>query len=192
MPFHIALLFGSYRRERVGSRVAAFVARRFRERGHEVTMIDAREVGLPMLDRIYPDYPEGEAPAELERLATIYRRADAFVVVSGEYNHGIQPGLKNLLDHFYAEYRWRPSAIVSYSAGTFAGARAAIQLREVLGELGMPAIPRVYPVARAGDVLAEDGGEKDAAAGRRFDRFAAELEWYAEAMKAQRAKGTPF
>ena len=45
------------------------------------------------------------------------RSADAFVVVSGEYNHSISPALSNLLDHFLEEYFWRPSAIVCYSAG---------------------------------------------------------------------------
>ena len=43
--------------------------------------------------------------------------ADGFVFVTGEYNWGVQPGLKNLTDHFLEEWFWRPAAIVSYSAG---------------------------------------------------------------------------
>src|SRR3546814_18651840 len=76
-------------------------------------------------------------------LATLYRRADGFLIVSAEYNHGIPPALKNLLDHFLEEYFWRPSAIACYSAGQFGGVRAAMQLRSTLAELGMPSIPRL-------------------------------------------------
>jgi NAD(P)H-dependent FMN reductase len=191
MPLAIPLLFGSYRRDRLGLRVARFVERRLAARGHVVTPVDARAVGLPMLDRMYKDYPKGEAPPEMERLAGLYRSADAFVVVTGEYNHGLQPGLKNLLDHFFEEYFWRPSAIVCYSAGSFGGMRAAVHLREVVAELGMPAIRSVFPVPKAKSALDEQGEPTDPSAERRFDRFASELEWYAEALKAQRAKGTP-
>jgi NAD(P)H-dependent FMN reductase len=192
MPLKIVLLIGSYRRDRAGIRVARFVERRLGERGHSVTLVDAQELGLPMLDRMYKEYPKGEAPPVLERLATLYRAADAFVVVTGEYNHSIQPGLKNLLDHFLEEYFWRPSAMVSYSAGIFAGARAAVHLREVLAEMGMPAIPSVFPVGRAPEALDEQGVPKDPAVEKRFGRFASELEWYAEALKARREAGTPY
>ena len=51
----------------------------------------------------------------------LFRRADAFVIVTAEYNHSIPPALSNTLDHFLEEYFWRPSAIVCYSAGAFGG-----------------------------------------------------------------------
>jgi NAD(P)H-dependent FMN reductase len=191
-PLSLVLLFGTYRRDRIGARVARFVARLLSERGHSVTAIDAREVNLPILDRMFKEYPAGEAPATLQGLADLYRAADAFVIVTGEYNHSVQPGLKNLLDHYLEEYFWRPSAIVSYSAGMFGGARAAVHLREIVGELGMPSISSVFPVPRAGRTLDEDGRPTEEGVDRRFSRFAAELEWYAEALKAQRAKGTPY
>jgi hypothetical protein len=128
----------------------------------------------------------------LERLAETYRNADAFVIVSGEYNHGLQPALKNLLDHFLEEYFFRPSAIVSYSAGSFAGVRASVHLQAVLCELGMPSISRSFPVSKAGTAFDEDGNVLTPGADRRFDRFASELEWYAEALKRQRdEKGVP-
>ena len=106
-----------------------------------MTLVDAKECELPLLDRMYKEYPKGEAPEVLERLAALYRAADAFVVVSGEYNHGIPPALKNLLDHFLEEYFFRPSAIVCYSAGAFGGVRAAMQLRMTLAELASRASP---------------------------------------------------
>src|SRR3546814_8386857 len=77
-----------------------------------------------MLDRMYKEYPKGEAPAAMEELAGKIRAADGFLFVTGEYNWGPQPGLKNLTDHFLEEWFWRPAAIACYSAGSFAGVRA--------------------------------------------------------------------
>jgi NAD(P)H-dependent FMN reductase len=192
MALNVVVLFGSYRSDRLGIRVARFVEWRLAERGHTVRLVDARATGLPILDRMYKDYPKGTAPPEMERLASLYRVADAFVIVGGEYNHGIQPGLKNLLDHFLEEYFWRPSGIVTYSAGMYGGARAGVQLRDVVGELGMPSIPTMLHVPKARDVFDEQGQPKDPAWDRRFARFASELQWYAEALKAARETGTPY
>jgi NAD(P)H-dependent FMN reductase len=192
VPLNIAILFGSYRRDRLGIRAARYLEWKLAERGHVVHLVDARDVGLPVLDRMYKEYPKGTAPPEMERLAAMFRAADAFVLVSGEYNHSLQPGLTNLLDHFLEEYFWRPSAIVSYSEGRFGGARAAVQLREMVAELGMPSISSTLPMPRAQELLDENGRPLDQKWDRRFGRFAAELEWYAEALKAQREKGTPY
>ena len=78
------------------------------------------------------------------QLAGRIKAADAFIIVSGEYNHSIPPALSNLLDHFLEEYFWRPSAIVCYSGGSFGGVRAAVQLRAMLCELGTPSIPSLF------------------------------------------------
>jgi len=193
MPLNIVLFYGSVRRDRQGIRAARFAERTFRARGHTVSFVDALEVNLPLLDRMYKEYPKGEAPEVLERLAALYRAADAFVVVTGEYNHGLPPALTNLLDHFLEEYFFRPSAIVSYSGGQFGGVRAAVHLQAILCELGMPSIASTFPVPRVGSAFDPDGNELTPGAGRRFDRFAAELEWHAEALKRQREeKGVPY
>jgi NAD(P)H-dependent FMN reductase len=150
------------------------------------------ELQLPLLDRMYKEYEKGKAPAALENLATLYRAADAFVVVSGEYNHSIQPALSNLLDHFLEEYFFRPSAIVCYSDGSFGGVRAAMQLRAMLGELGMPPISSIFPVSKIASAFADDGAPLDPSWDKRFEKFAKELEWYANALREARAKGTPY
>jgi NAD(P)H-dependent FMN reductase len=192
MPLHIVELFGSVRRDRLGIRAARFVQRQLAARGHEVSFVDALEVNLPMLDRMYKEYPAGEAPEVLERLAQTYRRADAFIVITGEYNHSVPPGLTNLLDHFLEEYFFRPSAIVSYSSGPFGGVRAAVHLQALLCEIGMPSIATTFPIPRIASAFDEQGNETPPG-GRRFDRFVTELEWWAEAVKRQRAeKGTPY
>jgi NAD(P)H-dependent FMN reductase len=112
--------------------------------------------------------------------------------VTGEYNHSAPPVLVNLLDHFLEEWFWRPSAIVSYSAGPFGGVRAASHLRDMLGELGMPAIPTSVPVPAVQSAFDDDGTPRDPAWDRRIERFLAELEWYARALAAERARGVPY
>ena len=192
MRLNIVVLLGSVRSDRVGTRAACFVHRLLTARGHTVTVMDPAVLQLPLLDRMYKEYPVGAAPEPLERLASLYRAADAFVVVTAEYNHSIPPALSNLLDHFLEEYFWRPSAIVCYSAGQFGGVRAAMQLRAMLCELGMPSIPSLFPMPRIQDVLDEHSTATNGSLETRFARFATELEWYADALHAARTAGVPY
>jgi NAD(P)H-dependent FMN reductase len=188
----IPVLLGSVRRDRQGIRAARLIVNALTERGHEPVLVDPLELQLPLLDRMYKEHPKGEAPATLEQLATLYRRADGFMIVSGEYNNGIPPALKNLLDYFLEEYFWRPSAILCYSAGQFGGVRAAMQLRMTLAELGMPSIPSLFPIPRIGQAIEEDGTPKADGMARSLGRFLGEFEWYAQALKRHRIGGVPY
>lgn len=190
MPHKILVLYGSYREARVGIRLARWIVARLGERGLDAELIDARDVGLPMLDKRYMDYAAGEAPAAMEALADKLRGADGFLFVAGEYNWGMQPGLKNLTDHFLAEWARRPAAIVSYSAGRLGGARSNSMWHATLTEMGMAVVPATITVAQIGQTLDSDDqpqGEGGAALVRGFGRFADELLWWVEAAKAQRA-----
>lgn len=188
----IAVLLGSVRRDRMGARAATLVVRELERRGHAVHLVDPLELQLPLLDRMYKEHPKGEAPEPLERLAELYRRADGFIVVSGEYNHGIPPALKNLLDHFLEEYFWRPSGIVCYSAGGFGGVRAAMQLRMTLAELGMSSVPGLLPIPRIAEAIDEHGVALLPVVERSANRFLDEFLWYAGALGKARASGTPY
>src|SRR5258708_33355144 len=99
MSNRILVFYGSYRSDRMGIRLAQFVMEGLRGRGDDVELIDARAVGLPMLDRMYKEYPRGAAPAAMEKLAGQIRDADGFVFITGEYTWGLQPVLKKLTDH---------------------------------------------------------------------------------------------
>src|SRR6478672_10639366 len=189
MSNRILVFYGSYRSDRMGIRLAQFVIDRLRQRDEDVELIDAKAVNLPMLDRMYKEYPKGQAPEALEQLARKIRDADGFVFVTGEYNWGIQPGLKNLTDHFLEEWFWRPAAIASYSAGRFAGARAALAWHGTLSEMGMVVISStisVGPVAQTLSTQGEPLGEGGIALESAFPRFADDLAWWVEAAKAQR------
>src|SRR6185295_8234737 len=128
-----------------------------RSRGVDAELIDAKAFGLPMLDRMYKEFEPGTAPPAMEALATKIKTADAFVFVTGEYNWGMQPGLKNLTDHFLEEWFWRPAAIVSYSAGRFAGARASTAWHGTLSEMGMVVVSSTLAVGSIGQSLSAEG-----------------------------------
>jgi NAD(P)H-dependent FMN reductase len=192
MSLNLLVIVGSVRVDRIGIRPARYLRQLCASRGHEATLVDPMEYRLPVLDRMYKEYPRGQAPETLERLANLIRTSDGVIVVSGEYNHSIQPALSNLLDHFLEEWFWRPSAIACYSAGQFGGVRAAMQLRALLPEIGMPSIPSILALPRAQDLFDEQDEAKADWVGRQAGRFLDELEWYAHALKAARAGGVPY
>jgi len=188
------VLYGSYRSERRGIRLADFVVASLRARGESPELIDAKVIGLPMLDRMYKEYAKGEAPLAMEALAAKIRTADAFIFVVGEYNWGMQPGLKNLTDHFLEEWFWRPAAIVSYSAGRLSGARSNSLWHGTLAEMGMVVISSTLTVGTISGALSETGvpmGENGMALQNVFPRFADDLSWWTEAAKSQRARKAP-
>jgi NAD(P)H-dependent FMN reductase len=194
MSDRILVLYGSYRSDRMGIRLADYIVRSLSTRDCDVELIDAKAIGLPMLDRMYKEYPKGQAPAALEDLAQKIIAADGFVFVTGEYNWGLQPGLKNLTDHFLEEWFWRPAAIASYSAGRFSGARAALAWHGTLSEMGMVVISSSIAVGTIGQSLSENGepiGDGGKALARAFPRFADDLKWWVDAAKTQRAKKAP-
>ena len=193
-PLDLLVFYGSYRADRTGIRLAHYLTTRLADRGHTATLIDARDIGLPLLDRMYKEHPKGEAPDNMERLAARLRAAHGFVLVAGEYNWSVQPGLKNLTDHFLEEWYWRPAAIASYSAGRLAGTRANLAWHGILSEMGTAVVPStltVGPITEALDPEGHPTGDSGAALDRAFPRFAADLEWWANAARTQHAAVQP-
>lgn len=190
----VLVFYGSYRVDRMGIRLARFIVDGLQARGAAAELIDAQAVGLPMLDRMYKEHPKGAAPPALEALAEKIRTADAFVFVTGEYNWGPQPGLKNLTDHFLEEWFWRPAAVASYSAGRFSGVRAGTLWHGILSEMGMVVISSTLAVGPISQTLDEQGkptGSGGAALQAAFPRFADDLAWWTEAARQQRARQAP-
>ena len=112
--------------------------------------------------------------------------------ITPEYNHSVSSALKNTLDYFLEEYFFKPSAIVSYSVGSFGGVVSGNHLRQIMAELGAPAIPSQFPISKVHDTFDDGGCLLDDNYERRFLRFVKEFEWYVEAMAKQRKTGTPY
>ena len=194
MADNVLVFYGSYRSTRIGIRMANFVVKELRARGAAAELIDAREIGLPILDRMYKEYPAGSAPKAMADLAGKIRAADAFVFVIGEYNWGPQPGLKNLTDHFLEEWFWRPAAVVSYSPGRLSGARASSAWHPILSEMGMVVVSStvaVGPISETFDAQAEPIGEVGQLAQGAFRRVADDLAWWTSAARLQRLQQAP-
>ena len=194
MADKVLVFYGSYRSDRMGIRLANYVLAGLRKRGAQAELVDAQAVGLPMLDRMYKEYPKGTAPAAMEALAEKIRSADAFVFVTGEYNWGPQPGLKNLTDHFLEEWFWRPAALASYSEGRFSGVRAGTMWHGILSEMGMVVISSalaVGPIAQTLDALGQPTGSAGEALEAAFPRFADDLVWWLQAAREQRKRKAP-
>ncbi len=194
MTDRILVFYGSYRSDRLGIRLANFIVSELASRGADVELVDAKAVDLPMLDRMYKEYPPGSAPAAMDALATKIKAADAFIFVTGEYNWGMQPGLKNLTDHFLEEWFWRPAAIVSYSAGRLSGARSSFTWHGILSEMGMVVISStlsVGPIAQTLDADNQPIGGPGSALKQAFPRFADDLAWWTEAARSLHARKQP-
>jgi len=95
----ISLVYGSVRSERQGIKAARYLEKKLNERDVTVHFIDPMEYELPLLDKMYKEFPEGKAPEPMETIAKKFRESDGFLIVTGEYNHSIPPALKNILDH---------------------------------------------------------------------------------------------
>ncbi len=188
MNLKTAVIYGSARRNRQGIKAARFIVRKLEERDHEVSLVDSSKCDLPFLDLMYKEYEPGTAPGTMAAVGETLQAADGFVVVSAEYNHSISASLKNLLDHYQSEYLYKPSAVVTYSAGPFGGVRALVNLRAILAELGTPSIPSAFPVSGVGGSFDDEGNALDDAYDHRVVKFLDEYEWYVNALRRAREK----
>lgn len=186
----IALIVGSVRRNRQGIKVARWMEKNLLDRNHIVFFVDPLELELPLLDKMYKEMTNPSQ--KLEDLRNKINEAEGYMAVTPECNHGTSGAMKNTLDYFLEEYFFKPSAIVSYSAGGFGGVNAATQLRSIFAELGAPSIPSSFTISRVMDVFSETGQLIDEAYNKRVQLFLSEFEWYIEAFKNQREKGTPY
>lgn len=186
----IVVIVGSVRRDRNGIKVARWIETKLKERDHEVFLVDPKELDLPLLDRMYKEMDD--PTQKLKDLRDIIKNADGYIPVTPEYNHSISSALKNTLDYFLEEYFFKPSAIVSYSVGGFGGNIAGNHLRQVFAELGAPSISSSFPISRVQKVFDENGKLLEPNYNQRVSRFLDEFDWYVEAFKNQREKGTPY
>ncbi|MFI2640020.1 NADPH-dependent FMN reductase [Streptomyces sp. NPDC018610] len=184
-PLRVALVVGSNRHGRFGPVVADWLLARILDRdGLVAQVVDVADTAtLPTtLER---------GPEAAEALADITPKlasADAFVVLTPEYNHSYPAGLKNLIDWHFAEWQAKPVALVSYG-GLAGGLRAAEHLRQVFAELHAVTVRDTVSFHNAGASFDDEGRLKDpsgpdAAAKPMLDQ----LTWWGEALREARRR----
>lgn len=183
---------------RLGSRVAKACLECLDSRydEHEVELVDALDYPFDTVFKPHFAYPQSKAPAKLSELAEKIESADGFIMVSPEYNHSMSPALANLLNHFGSSlFAYKPSAIVTYSAGQWGGMRAAVGMQTFLSELGCLPVSAMIHVPRAQEIFTDNGGAQDGVEqsgwfdyfGRTFNQ----LVWWGQAANEYREKVDP-
>lgn len=200
MPEKILVFLGSERVSgppepaRLGARVASACLQRLVDKGIAATLIDPIEIDLPAPFKPHFAYPRSKAPEALERLADQIQEADGYVMVSPEYNQLMSPTLSNLLNHFGSSlFSYKPSAIMTYSAGQWGGTRAAVSMRTFLSELGCLPVSAMVHVPHAQDIFDAAGGYRHGVDGARWDKYLDraldQLCWWSDAAARQRIEG---
>ncbi|WP_219115663.1 NADPH-dependent FMN reductase [Janthinobacterium sp. UMAB-56] len=193
----ILLFLGSIRTStpprpaRLGERVARACAAQCGHDGTEVVLIDPLDYALGEVFKPHFAYAQGRAPLPLEHLASEIASADGYVMVSPEYNHSMSPALAHLLNHFGSSlFAYKPSAIVTYSAGQWGGVRAAVGMRAFLSELGCLPVSAMIHIPAAHTVFTADGSFAAEVDGMRWiaymQRTFAQLLWWAAAARGER------
>ncbi len=188
---NLKIIVGSTRPNRFSEKAAAWItplAKAMPEMNVEV--LDLRDYPMPHLD--YPASPstitDGNYPDDVARkFALKLKEADAFIIVTPEYNRGTSGVLKNALDHAY--YEWNQKAVAFVAYGTVGGARATEQLRLSSIELQMAPIRQAVHIFAPWTLLDEKGELKAGALDAykpAADGMLAQLMWWAKALQAAR------
>ena len=184
---NITLILSSVRESRIALRVLEKVKSLVGDQ-FNFNVVDPMEFDLPLLNLRFFEMKNPDE--KFIRLHNRFNDADGFIIITAEYNHGIPPALKNMLDHFGKEFSHKSCGIISYSDGAIGGARCTEQLRLVCSTLGMPPIsisPAWGLVNKSGTPEGkpfEDGFE------RTFRPFLKEFIWMTEALSDKRMKDT--
>ena len=181
---------------RLGERVAYLCVHQINQGMNTAQLIDPLDYALGSVFKPHFSYAKDKAPSDIESLSRKIKEADAYVMVSPEYNHSMSPALAHLLNHFGSSlFAFKPSAIVTYSAGQWGGVRAAVGMRAYLSELGCLPVSAMVHIPKAHEVLAQDGTFlKDVGTDKwqtYLGRTFTQLNWWAAAAKKQRIDSNP-
>lgn len=161
-----------------------------------VELIDPLEYDIGPIFKPHFSYAKSKAPAQLNLLAERIAQADGYIMISPEYNHSMSPALAHLLNHFGSSlFSYKPSAIVTYSAGQWGGTRAAVGMRAFLSELGCLPVSAMIHIPNAQALFDEEGDYHQDVDNEQWNgylgRTLTQLEWWAAAAQEQRARVDP-
>jgi NAD(P)H-dependent FMN reductase len=181
----IPVVLGSVREQRRSLAPAKLLVEKIIEAGHESELVDFKEMPLPFYD--LPTVPvalKGKYPNEnAQKWSNIANRADAFVLIVSEYNHGYSAVLKNALDWLYMEFNRKPFGLVGVSDGKYGAMRGMEQLRQVIENFGAVAMREVVPFGPVQDAFSDDGKLIDESYLKKIDGLLKVLVEFAEALK---------
>ncbi|HVL77150.1 MAG TPA: NAD(P)H-dependent oxidoreductase [Noviherbaspirillum sp.] len=178
----VALIIGSTREGRFGPTVARWLHSQVRARGDmEADLIDLADAGLEQA------FARAE-PSAVASLGARLHAADAFLIVTPEYNHGYPAPLKTAIDWYQTQWHAKPVGFVSYG-GISGGLRAVEQLRQVFAELHATTVRDAVSFPNAWEQFDERGEllEQERYA-RRASVMLERLLWWSEALRAARRK----
>lgn len=174
----IAIISGSPRGNSISHRVAVHLENILKERtDHEVDIIDLREVEMPQLQKVFTSIES--TPEKYRDVATKMFEANAYILVTPEYNGSYSAPLKNLLDHFPKQHH-KVFGIVTASTGMLGGVRAALQLQELIFALFGIGSPYMLVTPQVDKKFDIDGNLLDAGFEKSIDLFINEFVWLAE------------
>ncbi|MFC7383614.1 NADPH-dependent FMN reductase [Sphaerisporangium rhizosphaerae] len=188
-PLRLAVIVGSTRKGRFGPTAAAWFAAQARKRRDlEVDLVDLAEARLPDTLR---DHDEA-LPDQVRALGPRLGAADAFAVVTPEYNRSFPAPLKTAIDWFYDEWRAKPVTFVAYGRES-GGLHATAHLREIFAELHAVAIRGAVSLPCYWEQYASDGTWPKATAtcNTTVKTVLDELTWWAHALRDARTR-RPF
>lgn len=174
----IEIISGSPRQNSVTRRAALLLQKTLQKNTeHEVNIIDLSKWNLPLLQKVFVSVEQ--TPDEFKPLSEKIFKADAFILVTPEYNGSYSPALKNVLDH-YPKQHHKPFGIVTASTGTYGGMRATQQmLLLVLALFGIPS-PYMLVVPFIDKKISIDGDLLDEGFTHNIHNFTTEFLWLAE------------
>lgn len=180
MP-HIAIISSSIRSGRQSHRVALYFKNYLEIRNlATVEVLDLAEYNFPLFEERLK-YQQNPSAATLD-FAQKIKAADGVLIVTPEYNGGYPASLKNAIDLLYDEWRRKPVAISTVSAGGFGGMQVITSLQFSLWKMQAWTVPAMFPVPKVQEAFDENGAPKDpASTDKRTAGFLAELLWCVEA-----------
>jgi NAD(P)H-dependent FMN reductase len=182
-PLFIPVILGTPRQGRYSEHVAKFVSAELAKFPDvETKLVDIRDLPLPVTGA-------GEDVKD-EAFSELCTRADAFIVVAPEYNHGIPGLLKHVLDTNLKEYIHKAVGICGVSAGGFGGTRVIQNMLPIMRELGLVTIFWDGNFSGVQSLFGPDGAILDASYTRRLEKFFKELIWMATVLRYGRENVT--
>ena len=167
---NIEIISGSPRENSNTVRVAKFLNSELGKslNSHTVNVLDVRDFPLPMIQQVWGTIEQ--TPEQWMPLAKRVFNADAFIIVTPEYNGSYSPAMKNLLDHFPKQKR-KPFGIVTASVGAMGGMRAAQQLQQMICAFSGIPCPTMLIVPNVEEKFDESGVLIDSSFQRSIDFF---------------------